>query len=105
MVQRDKTSSDDQCSTLSGPTQHTHLSSNFSTDQYPKLLYCMSYKCFNFHMCLKKCSSEGSNLFPSWHNWEKYKRISKTWIIYKKSGVEGVCSKMWGKKFSNKLQM
>jgi len=99
MVQRDKTSSDDLCSTLSVPTQLTLLSSNFSTDQCPTLFYFMSYKCFNFHICLKECSSGGSKLFPSWDSWEKYKRISKTWIIYRKSGVEGVTAqKRWGEK-------
>jgi len=88
MVQHDKTSSDDLCSTLSGPTQHTLLSGNFSTDQCPTPFCCISYKCFNFHICLKEFSSGGSKLFPSWQNWENYKRISETWIIYKKSGVE-----------------
>jgi hypothetical protein len=85
------------CSTLSGPTQNTLFSSNFSTDKCPTLFYGISFKCFNFHICMKECNSGSSKLLPSWKNLEKCKSISKTWIIYKKSGVEGVTAqKMWG---------
>ena len=50
-----------------------------------------------FHICMKECNSGSSKLLPSWKNLEKCKSISKTWIIYKKSGVEGVTAqKMWG---------